>query len=108
MAEVRIYSGKTRYYCEVHGVFASPSVLMRCPICGRDVRMLWEHVITVRDYLQTYIARGAGKTASCTTGPEAAAEACARKLFGDRPFKLEAVGTDNRTFIAMEEGKREA
>ena len=38
--------------------------------------------IAVREYSSTYIARGGGKTASCTMGRRAAAETLARKLFG--------------------------
>jgi len=55
--------------------------------------MTVEHVIFVRDYGQTYIARANGKTATCTAGREQAAGALARKLMGKRkhciarPFK---------------------
>lgn len=39
----------------------------------------------------TYIARFAGKTASCSSGPELAAEAAARKVMKDREFTLKKI-----------------
>lgn len=62
-------------------------------------------IIAVRDSGQTYIARGNGKTASCTAGPEQAVERVARKIFGNQPFTLKKV--TRLTYIATEEGKSE-
>lgn len=60
-----------------------------------------EYIIKVRDYNQTYIARGAGKQASCTSGRERAAERLAEKLFKISPFKLRKITQE--TYIAYEE-----
>ena len=77
----------------------------RCPmpLCGGELRNLREHLVTIREYGQTYIARADGKTATCTAGPQMAAEALAKKLFGGRPFSVKAV-TQN-TYIAKEDGQ---
>lgn len=44
--------------------------------------------IRVREYAGTYIARGGGKTASCTSSGRMAVEALARKLAGLHPHTL--------------------
>jgi hypothetical protein len=64
-----------------------------------------EHVIFVRYYGGTYIARASGKQASCTAGQKPAAEAVARKLFGTRLFTLKTV--NHCAYIATEEGNHE-
>jgi hypothetical protein len=92
-----------RYVCEKGcGIFYTYAVLSRCPnsYCQGNFRLLEEHVIIVRSYGQTYIARANGKTASCTSGTELAADRVARKLFGDRPYHLKIV--NKYTFIATE------
>ena len=61
-----------------------------------------EHVIFVRYYGGTYIARANGKQASATSGEELAATRVAKKLFGDRPFTLKTVNC--YAYIATEEG----
>ncbi len=48
--------------------------------------------IFVRYYGGTYIARFQGKTASCTSGQKAAAERVARKVLGEKPFRLNMCG----------------
>lgn len=42
----------------------------------------------VRNASNTYTARAAGKTASCTAGPEHAVKALAHKVFADRPASV--------------------
>lgn len=53
-----------------------------------------EGMISVRPYDGTYIARFRGKTASCTSGPEQAAAAVARKVMGTTPHIIEKCGRD--------------
>lgn len=101
---MRFY-GDARYFCENHGELTTSGCLMRCPICGRDVRVLFAHLVKVRDDGCTYLARSYNKRASCTAGPEEAARAVARKLFGDRPFTLKRLM--RLMYIAQEEGNHE-
>jgi len=53
-----------------------------------------EGIIFVRDYSGTHIARWKGKTASCTAGRKAAAEAVAKKIIPDRIYFLEMCGNE--------------
>ena len=79
-----------------------------CPECGgkllpmgkNEMEEREEHVIFVRDYLQTHIARSEGRTASATAGREAAARALARKLFGHLLFTLDRI--NYYTFLARD------
>jgi hypothetical protein len=66
------------------------------------------HEVRVRNASNTYTATLPGQRstptcgaitttrASCTSGPEHAARALARKLFGDQPATLEFVSRDGR------------
>jgi shikimate kinase len=77
--------------------------MARCPHtwCNGNLRLLDAFVIFVRTHSQTYIARCNGKTASCTAGAKQAAEALAKKLFGERPFIVKKV--NDHSFITTEE-----
>jgi hypothetical protein len=93
-----------KYRCLKCGaILTGWAVLTRCPnnwCCG-DLKMRDEYVIFVRDTCQTYIARAAGKTASCTAGPRFAAERLAEKLF---PGRLHGIKSINPyVYIASEE-----
>lgn len=52
-----------------------------------------QHLVTVRPYGGTYMARvnGTGVKASCTSGPEPAAKAAARKFCRGDLFRLHRV-----------------
>jgi len=50
-------------------------------------------IIFVREYLQTYIARCCGKTASCSGSAEGAARAVARKWMGKTPHEIRKLRT---------------
>lgn len=53
----------------------------------------------VRNTFNTYTASIKGLRASCTCGPEQAAAALARKVFGDRPASVELVRRDGQVEI---------
>jgi hypothetical protein len=53
------------------------------------------NTITVRPYSGTYIAKFRKSVASCTCGPQQAAEAVARKVMGSKPYSLHRIGTEN-------------
>ena len=59
----------------------------------KSVRMS-EGIIIVRPYSGTYIARFRGKTASCTSGPKAAAQAVAGKVMGATSYIIKMCGND--------------
>jgi len=50
-------------------------------------------VIHVHPYSGTYIAKFRKSIASCTAGPEQAAEAVARKVMGSKPYTLHQDGS---------------
>ena len=56
--------------------------------------------ITVRLYLQSYIARACGVTASCSCGQLQAAQAVARKIAADRPYEVVATGNSGGDAIS--------
>lgn len=66
--------------------------------------------IAVRYYGGTYIARVQGQlsaSASCTSGADKAAAACAQKAFGHENFTLTEDPNDGKLFIA-DDGKEPA
>ncbi|MDP3284739.1 MAG: hypothetical protein Q8M56_09970 [Desulfobacterales bacterium] len=59
---------------------------------------MMDYIINVRDYSNTYIARGGGMQASCTCGREQAVKRVVEKLFKTSPFKLKKITEE--TYIA--------
>ena len=103
--------GYTRFLEGPHG---GNCINIQCEGCGSEFNVCppffaerispkqnVQHIVLVRDYNQTYIARSEGTTASCTGGREQAADALARKLMGDKPYSLKRWGNNERAYLVL-------
>lgn len=93
---------KIEYICTKCGdMITGRFPLSFCHACGGGLRLREQHLILVRDYNQTYIARSGKTQASCTAGRRLAAEALAGKLFKEKVFFMECI--NDSTYLATEE-----